>query len=95
MIVLLGVCCGMRCLCVLSASRIVEIPSSCGMLVYSEVTSAVHSMAFFGRGGWLSMSCRRCLVSLRYDGCACAIGLKTAVRNLERLSVGASHPLMI
>ena len=95
MIVLFGVSFGRLCLCVSSALRMVVMPSSCGMFVYSEVTSATTNIVFLGSGGKLVMSCKRCLVSLRYEGCACAIGLKTAVRYLERLSVGESHPLMI
>ena len=42
------------------------MPSSCGMFVYSDVTSAVTKIAFSGRGGRDSRSCRKCLLSRLY-----------------------------
>ena len=46
-------------------SNAVLMPSSWGMLVYRDVTSAVTRMALGGRGGRAWMIWRRCLVSLR------------------------------
>ena len=40
------------------------IPSSCGMLVYSDLTSIVISLEFFGRDGKVSTFCRKSVVSL-------------------------------
>ena len=95
MIVLFGVFGGSICLCVSRARRMHEMPSSCGMLVYSDVTSAVTKYAPAGIGGWVSMVWMKCFVPLRYEGCAWAIGLKTLVSSFLSLSVGESQPLMI
>ena len=45
-----------------------SMPSSCGMLVYSDVTSAVIKIVFSGRGGRDSRSCRMCLKSRMCEG---------------------------
>ena len=45
-----------------------SMSSSCGMFVYSDVTSAVTKIAFSGRGGRDSRSCRKCLLSQMYEG---------------------------
>ena len=42
--------------------------SSCDMFVYSDVTSAVTRIAFSGRGGRDSRSCRKCLLCRMYEG---------------------------
>ena len=43
------------------------MPSSCGMFVYNDVTSAVTKTAMDERGGGLSVRLRKCL-SLMCDG---------------------------
>ena len=40
------------------------MPSSCGMFVYRDVTSAVTKRALGGRGGSFSMRLRKCFVCL-------------------------------
>ena len=40
------------------------MPSSCGMFVYKDVTSAVTKRALGGRGGNYSISWRKSFVSL-------------------------------
>ena len=44
------------------------MPSSCGMFVYKDVTSAVTKRALTGRGGSYSMRLRKCFVSFTCDG---------------------------
>ena len=44
------------------------MPLSCGMLVKTDVTSAVTRIAFSGQGGRDSKSCRKCLLSWMYEG---------------------------
>ena len=44
------------------------MPSSCGMFVYRDVTSAVTKRALGERGGSFSMWLRKCFVSLICDG---------------------------
>ena len=44
------------------------MPSSCDMFVYSDVTSAVTRIAFSGRGGRDSRSCRKYLLCRMYEG---------------------------
>ena len=45
------------------------MPSSCGMFVYSDVTSAVTKIAFSGRGGRdVERSCRKCFLFRMYEG---------------------------
>ena len=45
------------------------MPSSCGMFVYSDVTSAVTEIAFSGRGGRdVERSCRKCFLFRMYEG---------------------------
>ena len=95
MILFCGVLVGSMCLCVSMAERAADIPSSCGMFVYSELTSAVTRYVSCERGGCVSMSCSRCLVSFRYVGNVSAMGWKIVVRYLEILSVGESTPLMM
>ena len=53
------------------------------------------NMALSGNRGKFWIIWRRCLVSVMYAGCVCAIRLKIAVRYFESLSVGESHSLMI
>ena len=45
-----------------------SIPSSCGMFVYRDVTSAVTKRTLGARGGSCSMKLRKCFVSLMCDG---------------------------
>ena len=40
------------------------MPSSCGMFVYRDVTSALTKMVLGGMGGSFSMRLRKCFVSL-------------------------------
>ena len=42
--------------------------SSCGMFVYSDVTSAVTKIGSSGRGEGDLRSCRKCLLSRMYEG---------------------------
>ena len=44
------------------------MPSSCGMFVYRDVTSAVTKRTLGGRGGSFSMRLGKCFVSLMCDG---------------------------
>ena len=44
------------------------MPSSCGMFVYRDVTSAVTKRALGGKEGSFSMRLRKCFVSLTCDG---------------------------
>ena len=44
------------------------MPSSCGLFVYRDVTSAVTKRALGGRGGRFLMRLRKCFVSLTCDG---------------------------
>ena len=44
-----------------------SMSSSCGMFVYSDVTSAVTKIAFSGRSRRDSRSCRKCLLSRMYE----------------------------
>ena len=44
------------------------MPSSCGMFVYRDVTSAVTKRALGGRCGSFSMKFRKCFVSLTCEG---------------------------
>ena len=44
------------------------IPSSCGMFVYRDVTSAVTKTALVGRGGSFSRRLIKCSVSLMCAG---------------------------
>ena len=44
------------------------MPSSCGMFVYRDVTSAVTKRALGERGGGFSMMLRKCFLSLKCDG---------------------------
>ena len=50
------------------------MPSSCGIFVYRDVTSAVTKRALAERGGAFSMRLRKCFVSLMCDGRLLAIG---------------------
>ena len=59
---------GVECWHVISYSVIDSMPSSCGIFVYSDVASAVTKIAFSGRRGRDSRSCRKCLLSWMYDG---------------------------
>ena len=56
------------------------MPSSCGMLVYRDVTSAVTKRALGGRGGSFSMRLRKCFVSFMFDGRLLARGWMKWVR---------------
>ena len=44
------------------------MPSSCGMFLYKDVTSAVTKTALGGRGGGFSIRLRKCFLSLICDG---------------------------
>ena len=50
------------------------MPSSCGMFVHREVTSAVIKRALGERGGSFSMRLRKCFVYLMCDGSLLARG---------------------
>ena len=45
-----------------------SMPFSCSMVVCSDVTSAVTKIAFSARGRRDSRSCRKCLMSRKYEG---------------------------
>ena len=65
--------------------------------MYMLVTSIETRKAFFGTLV-LSINLMKCVVSLRYDSCICAIGwstLSTPLGNDDRRSVRPSHPDMI
>ena len=59
---------GKRCLYTSMKLITAVMPSSCGMFVYRDVTSAVTKMALGGRGWGFSMKLRKCFVSLMCDG---------------------------
>ena len=44
------------------------MPSTCGVFLYSDVTSVVTKIALSGRGGRDSRSYRKCLLSQFYEG---------------------------
>ena len=67
------------------------MPSSCGMFVYSDVTSAVTKIAFSGRGGRDSRSYRKCLLSRMYEGSISTRGCMRWVTLFKSLSVGLPH----
>ena len=68
------------------------MPSSCGMLVYKDLTSAVTKMALCGSGGRSWIRCKKCLVSRMYEGNSSASGWIKCVMYLDRLSVGPPQP---
>ena len=59
---------GRRCLYSSMKRITAAMPSSCGMFVYKDVTSAVTKRALGGRGGSFPMRLRKCFVSLMSDG---------------------------
>ena len=63
------------------------IPSSCGMFVYSLVTSIETKIAF-STTLVFSMKLIKSVVSLRYDFCDLAIGWRRLSTNDKILSVG-------
>ena len=67
------------------------IPSSCGMLVWSEHTSSETRIALSG-SGVCSMKFMKWVVYLIYDSCFLAIGCKSESRKLEIRSVGPPLP---
>ena len=83
---------GSRCLYSSMKCITAAMPSSCGIFVYREVTSAVTKMALGGRGGSFSLRLRKCFVSLTCDGRLLARGWMKWVTWAERWSVGPSYP---
>ena len=71
------------------------MPSSCGMFVYRNVTSAVTKRALGGRGGSFSTRLKKCFVSLACDGRLLTRSWMKWVMQAERWSVGPSHPEII
>ena len=66
--------------------------SWCGMFVYSNVTSAVTKKSLGGRCGSFSMRLRKCFGSSTCDGRLLAMCWMKWVSQVERWSVGPSHP---
>ena len=64
------------------------MPSSCGMFVYRDVTSAVTKRALGGRGGSFSVRLRMFFVSLMCNGRLLARGWMKWVMQAERWLVG-------
>ena len=80
----------------LRASAQALMPSSCGMLVYSELTSRVHRSVLIGSNlVYGSIICRKCVLSLTNYVSLGTHGCRKWSTNCDILSVGESFPDMI
>lgn len=86
----LGAYVGNACLWVSMKLHVSRMPSWMGMLVYSDVTSAVHMYVWVGSGGMVSRYRLNAVLSWMYDGVSVARGCRKCVMYLARLSVGPS-----
>ena len=69
-----------------------SIPSSCGMLVYSEQTSSAAIVIALSGSCVFSINRTKSVVSLIYDSCFLAIGCKSESMKFEIRSVGPPLP---